>query len=439
MAKALNGAVRANSEFRGGYTRSKKSSSDTRASRNKNSRTGAGPKRQMAVLALPRVSASEITCFDQRIRLTSTEDDFFRNNCNNFSEHAARNGLGLRRGVPSYILEMPGKVLSSPMGQLLRPMFDNIQVGHAPTNINSSTTSSPAVSAPPTRASPAAPPNPWASIPPKQTAVEHKGTPLLDKQQMLLSTDTSIVAACIGKLHPDDEQYELLRKLSTSDPWSSKEISSVLCYLRSVIETDEKKKSCALMLFRLVVLKESKDEVNPDSGEEYETSTDFVRSLLLSDMLSLANLSMAYCVLSNAIGTKAPKWVGSDKDRFQQLVDRAMVDCDISKEGPSTQAQVSLRQMAAALIYNSSRLVGNKNANKHDDDLSEVEMSILVGCLERLQTETDEVTSDRLYMSLGELYKSKSLGQAAISLTKDLGMHEMFVDRPIAKEVASFM
>ncbi|EJK64077.1 hypothetical protein THAOC_15223 [Thalassiosira oceanica] len=360
-----------------------------------------------------------------------TSYDFFRNNCNNFSEVASKNGLGLTSGVPSYILEMPEKVLSSPMGQLLRPMLDNMQVGHAPTNINTST----AVSAQPNIASPVAPPNPWASITPKDTAVEQGGTPLLDKQQMLLSTDTNIVAVCVEKLHPNDEQSELLRKLSTSDSWSPKELSSVHCYLRSVIATDEKKRSHALMCFRLVVLKKSM----PNCGVEYDTSTDFVRNLLLSDTLSLENLSLAYCVLSNAIGAQTPKWVDSDIDKFQQLIDRAMVDCDNSKECPSTHVQISLRQMAAAFIYNSSRLVGSKNTKQHVDELSEVEMSILIGCLERLQTETDEVTTDRLYMALGELFKSKSLGQAAISLTKDLGMYEVFDERPIAKEVASLM
>ena len=316
------------------------------------------------------------------------------------------------------------------MGQLLRPVLDNMQVGHAPTTINSSTSSSPTVSA----SSPVAPSNPWASNTPKGTANDKEGTPLLDKQQMLLSTDTNIVAVCIDKLNPSVEQSELLRKLSTSDSWSSEEISLVHFYLRSVIEADEKKTSHALMCFRLAVLKSSM----PDCGEEYDTSTDFVRGLLIDDKLSVANLSLAYCVLSNAVGTKTPKWMDSDKDKFQELIDRAMVDCDQSKEGPSTQAQISLRQMAAALIYNSSRLVGSKDVKQHDE-LSEVEMSILIGCLERLQTETDEVTSDRLYMALGELFKSKSLGQAAISLTKDLGMHEVFDERPIAKEVASLM
>eukprot|EP00475_Leptophrys_vorax_P018368 TRINITY_DN2509_c0_g1_i3.p1 TRINITY_DN2509_c0_g1~~TRINITY_DN2509_c0_g1_i3.p1 ORF type:complete len:376 (+),score=-25.11 TRINITY_DN2509_c0_g1_i3:102-1130(+) len=46
-------------------------------------------------------------------------------NCNNFSDEAAQFLVG--RGIPSYILDLPRKVLSSPQGALLAPMLQQLE------------------------------------------------------------------------------------------------------------------------------------------------------------------------------------------------------------------------------------------------------------------------------------------------------------------------
>jgi desumoylating isopeptidase 1 len=54
--------------------------------------------------------------------------DLLRRNCNNFSNDAARHGLQLNQGVPEWILQVPQKFLSSPMGMMMRPMLENMQL-----------------------------------------------------------------------------------------------------------------------------------------------------------------------------------------------------------------------------------------------------------------------------------------------------------------------
>ena len=58
--------------------------------------------------------------------------DLLERNCNNFSHDAALEGLRLPQGVPSYILEIPQRFATSPMGQMIRPMLEQMQVTSTP-------------------------------------------------------------------------------------------------------------------------------------------------------------------------------------------------------------------------------------------------------------------------------------------------------------------
>ena len=50
--------------------------------------------------------------------------DLFRHNCNNFSNETAQFLVG--RGIPQYILDLPNEILSTPMGQMLAPMIQQM-------------------------------------------------------------------------------------------------------------------------------------------------------------------------------------------------------------------------------------------------------------------------------------------------------------------------
>ena len=50
--------------------------------------------------------------------------DLFRHNCNNFSNETAQFLVG--RGIPQHILDLPNEILSTPMGQMLGPMIQQM-------------------------------------------------------------------------------------------------------------------------------------------------------------------------------------------------------------------------------------------------------------------------------------------------------------------------
>ena len=50
--------------------------------------------------------------------------DLFRHNCNNFSHETAQFLVG--RGIPQHIVDLPGEILATPMGQMLAPMLQQM-------------------------------------------------------------------------------------------------------------------------------------------------------------------------------------------------------------------------------------------------------------------------------------------------------------------------
>jgi len=344
--------------------------------------------------------------------------DLISRNCNNFSNAAAQS-LRLPKTVPQWILDLPQKFMSSPLGMMMRPMLEQMQMTTvAPTNIgNNGSMRGIVPQQQPAPMPTAAAANPWTNIPsttatPTTQPTKSKGTPLLDKQTALLSTDVGVVKICIGKLKPDEEQTKLLSKLAdTNAQWTGTEISSVHKYLQSVITNNAQCISYALMLLRLVVLK---------GGDAATESTKLVASLIIDGKLKSSTISMAWCVLSNAMGSNNPP-----KLDLAPIIDQALSDCDCSKDK-------ALRQSSAAFIYNVSRCL-TKEASS-DGELSEGDMSILLGALENLQEEPDAETAKRLYMATGQLLKSNA---SAVSLVNELGLMDGEVARGKMKEVES--
>jgi hypothetical protein len=411
--------------------------------------------------------------------------DLFQRNCNNFSEEAARHGLRLPNGVPRWILDLPQKVLSSPMGVILRPILEQMQItNNAPTNLPTGGNAGPMRASRPTFAhgtmstetSTSKADNPWAGIPApssyapsawpsspaRETTVATSTkaanakpvTPIIDKQTALLSTDTGVVKICIDRLKPREEHAHLFLKLTNvKASWTREEITSVHEYLRFVINDDAQHASYALMLMRLVVLKRDLGAGSVGAIETWAHSVQLVAKLLLEDKLSsIANRSMAWCVLGNAMGSiESPDsivFADSGDYNLMQVVDRALHDCGSLKETST----ITLRQSAGAFIYNASRyltLEGVCNGEVENDgsaELSEEQMAILLGCLEHLQDETDSTSMQRLLMATGELLKSHRFGKTAANLVNDLGMLDKNIGNgkgvhveALAKEVTAML
>jgi len=416
--------------------------------------------------------------------------DLLSRNCNNFSHDAALEGLRLGRGVPQWILEVPQKFLSSPMGMMIRPILEQMQITNtAPTNIGSGRNgvggdlgmdgSNPFGSGNSSSLVPSATPpapavaNPWANIPSSlpsslskaETAEAPtapntaKSTPLLDKQTgPLLSTDAKVVSACVSRLVPDenDKQRDVLFKLAESNhTWEEEELSAVHQQLMSFVESGSGV-SFALMLLRLAVLQQ------PTSGNAVsDKSTGMVVEMLLEEkpqlVSSATTKSMAWCVLSNAVGSKnPPNWFDglseSTNEKFLRLIDLALNDGNPTSDASSSQTDISLRQSAVAFLYNVSHQLAHREGSKapqaeENEELSEAVMAILIGCLENLMEEKDVVSLTRRYMCLGQLLKAKRFGKNAIGLVRDLGLfdgvcehREYYSDLDsLAKEVANLL
>ncbi|KAL7520198.1 hypothetical protein ACHAWX_004944 [Stephanocyclus meneghinianus] len=380
--------------------------------------------------------------------------DLLSRNCNNFSHEAAIHGLRLPNGIPQWILDVPSKFLSSPMGMMMRPILEGMQLSNnAPTNLpHGGVVRSHPVQHTPVLTENASAVNPWANIPATSTTkAESKkkavveGTPILDKQTgPLLSTETGVVPACIAKLvakqddlphslaetREEDKTSQLLAKLADPQaPWSQSELQIVHQHLQSFVKNGIHL-SFALMLLRLAVLKHPSCET---PNREQCTSTRLVAELLLNDdnKLSLSNQCMAFCVLSNAIGSnnEVPTWTRNENGRgesdfFLQVIDQALRCCDPTVMGSSSSGHVSLRQSAAAFLYNVARKLaeGKSEGDRESDGLSEATMSILIGCIENIGEEKDVTTLKRRFLCLGQLLKSPSFGKAAASLAGDLGL-----------------
>jgi len=382
--------------------------------------------------------------------------DFFHRNCNNFSEEAARRGLRLEKGVPRWILELPQKFLNSPMGMVVRPVLEQMQISNtAPTNLTGGGTGSARATQPSyapstiSTSAVAADANPWANIsaatptpatqPSSLAKQASPATPQLDKQTALLSTDTGVVKVCIDRLKPEQKQSGLLSKLAdTETSWTQQDIDSVHRYLRSVVNKGAEHVSFAFMLLRLAVLRQPtcSDMI---SIEEQSQSTSHVANLLLGGKLnSLATRSMAWCVLSNAMGSTQPldwdSFAGKESCELTRVIDQALSDSDPAEDGASLPSHVLLRQSAAAFLYNSARRV--TDTGNEGTDLSECTMSILLGCFEHLHEESDVTTRKRHYMAIGELLKSREFGETAVGLVKDLGLMDEGIRQGEDEEVA---
>ena len=132
--------------------------------------TGMEPVQEL-VLGRTRVSRRQWEQWCQRMAArdrgpySATSYDLLTRNCNNFSYDAVTQGLGLSAQVfPTWILDVPRRFLSSPMGQMVRPLLENMRVTH-PAGAQSVLPAVDAAPPPPPTPPPPSDYNPWANIP----------------------------------------------------------------------------------------------------------------------------------------------------------------------------------------------------------------------------------------------------------------------------------
>lgn len=371
--------------------------------------------------------------------------DLLSHNCNNFSHDAALRGLKLPSGVPEWILDVPRRFLSSPMGQMVRPMLENMQMrggtdgasapfSDVPTSAFSTTTTTSVVSSS----------NPWANIPettPKTAGMNENGdckpsgttiknTPVLDSHcKPLVSSEYKTTSLCVKKISTvleeatDQEALEALgRTLATTHRLNEEEVDhasriilKVLKFSKSTVMT------FTLMLLRVIVLESTGVEKAVKEClewiEEYLTSSD--TQLKGSDTAR----AMAWLTLANA--ASLPWWCNTISEK---LLDALFVDW-----AKDTQPRAEIRQAAAAFSYNyvlqSSSTPPSTSDQSHE--LTDVQVSLLCGSLENIAEETDGTTQLRRLLVAARILVPKDSNTPSgtvRALMQDLGFVDAIQD-----------
>lgn len=392
-------------------------------------------------LSLGRTSVSqgqfEAWCQNctQTGRYTAASYDLLQRNCNNFSHDAAQEGLKLSQGVPAWILDVPRKFLSSPMGQMVRPMLENMQMGapgggmgaapfaNATTNSFSATPPAPAPAVDTSV-------NPWANMPapkPKEeedskpkAATTPKGTPILDLYcKPLVSEEYKTIALCTKKLCSsleDTADQETLQSLgdtlTNTQKLNSQQVEQLAEILLSkILQPAKPVVTFALMLLRVVVLQSTGEE------ESVKKCLQWIESQLRQSeeesppLKTHAARSMAWLTLANAASLSWYTAVGS--------MEAAFADWTLD-----SQPRPEVRQAAAAFLYNQVLLP----TAQADDELSDDRVSLLCASLESILEETDATTRLRRLLVAARILVPKNSKDwvvlSAKSLMQDLGFPE---------------
>lgn len=420
----------------------------------------------------------EAWCVQQMIsgRYSAAAYDLFHRNCNNFSHDAALQGLRLSKGVPHSVLSVPERVLASPMGQMLRPMLQNMQVTraegsetvHAPFGnqgrsvlgtTNNSNVVMPINSNSNNNTSTTSNSNPWGALSPdrtpsadeadgpsksktakttttEQTAASPKNTngglvSLASITSPLLSKETNMLPMCATKMSQvasnNDEKLHLeqaARLLCTQQTLSKSILHSVCQVVMTCFETNQAM-TFALFLLRILVMQRSNNETTLSTHEFVLPCFQWVVQQLLdasssSIFTSPTSRSAAWLTCANAIGT----CVVLEESVLHSLIDVALLDT------ATTNKPLPVRQAACAFLYNAAYCSARKSDNH--DELDELQTLFLCSSLSFLE-ETDGTCRMRKVMVIATILKpaadnnAKKVNQAAKTLLNDLGLAEILL------------
>lgn len=398
---------------------------------------------QIQSLGMTDISQSEFEAWCQstgHYKFNANSYDLLSRNCNHFSHEAALHGLKLQRGVPEWILTVPQRFLSSPMGQMIRPMLEEMQITQMAPVQGSADTQCTTASLPLTSslklASPSSPAstttdslstNPWsmpATVNKVPSRTESRPRPnavpsiLDDFTQPMLSNDTTSLPLCIKKLSPrmlacnddlDLAKLDIVAK-SLQGTVSSNHKDTLLLAIPATVEsllhilTDDTNAldiPFALLLLRLIVLKYPEDTVDCMDWL-------FGATLFPDTWKTPTTRSLAWCVASNYLASIDNSMVPSDTP---PLVDIAIGDWH--------HKSIQVRQAASTFLYNYALL-----KNKHSHDMADdAVVSVLCSAMENLTEENDSTTRLRQLVLCGRLVFPDriNVNEVAKELMQDLG------------------
>ena len=393
-------------------------------------------------------------------QFTASTYNLLTNNCNNFSD-ACVNFL-VNHGIPSYIIDLPNIVFSTPMGAMLRPMIENMQnqinasgggmdpfgggLQSARPSLQQNTLQaqlqqdrstrtqafavSPATSAPTTATAEAK-----LEELPLLSAENHQAT--LDAiTNKLINTKKSDGSGLLL----DEATQNLIVNVKNSLNSSTNAVHNVQisddefnCLL-TVINQHLPCQMSALFLLRLTVLSSSVCPFVPKI-------IDVLVEKLHAGVAAFSGVPacvMALCTLSNLLGNEKARSL-----IFEHRLESRMIDSAISYLGHE---RTELRQISATMVYNFTLSCTNSKAPSQvgwcppgtatvtavngismppsEGEIPELAVQILCSTLEGVSNEVDgKARKRRLYSSLRIVRRCKS---SAVDLIKDLGFNAYF-------------
>jgi hypothetical protein len=487
---------------------------------------------QILSLGHTRVSPAQFDqwCLDmmqQHGRYHAAAYDLLQRNCNHFCHDAALQGLQLNQGVPTWILDVPRRFLASPMGQLVRPMLEQMQVtapsiptpassttpvessvgratGAVPqlyhSNNNNNNTANNDITTNTTASRNIDQTNPWAQVEPSTTPTPTTSltsiaaapptsvkTPLLDSfHAPLLSADTKTVGICISKLtaamigngtNGDEAIHKSALEsietvLSKGQTPTALALENACAAVLSVLQQQPSRTEStttpssttitfALMFLRLLVLHPpTTSGCITNSNSSWHDCLTWVQNELFGSstgttspggrLTTPAAKAMAWCVLSNHVGAL----VASSSTIITTTMSLACFHTDNNNDWlevaladwlPESQPHVEVRQAAAAFFYNlvllearqrleSSSKNGKQNIHKEEEEeeLSDLQVSLLCAALTNVSDETNSTTCLRRLMVAARLVKPRSTmspsSAAAIRLIRDCEFNSVLRD-----------
>lgn len=380
-------------------------------------------------------------------KFTAQTYDLLRNNCNNFSNEVSIFLTG--QSIPSYIIDLPRTVFSTPQGAMLRPMFESMQQSiqresgysmdpfggsTANSSISASTSLGNSSGESSTQFESYISESIKASLQDNQTTVRIV-TKVDLEEQPLTSSDKGAVSVIANKIltlktadgtsalseEDTSEINEILVLLSAANHGTFRHSNYQL--LQRIMTSYPIVEMSCLFILRLMVL-----NLEPDIGSILSIHSFVIEKLTRGPraFASVPATVMGLCLLANLLSSKEGIKImfginGDDYQTQSSLIDIAMAGL--------SHTRVEIRQMASALAYNyilvcthGGLITGPWAATSSVDEIHQQAVEFLLGNFEGLAIETDGVVRKRRLSIICRIVRTYSSGDSCLRLAQDLGL-----------------
>lgn len=384
-------------------------------------------------------------------RFSASTYDLIRNNCNHFANEVCIFLTG--NSIPSYIVDLPNIIFSTPGGAMLRPMIENMQrSAYAASEHTFDPFSNTAASS--TANSNNA--NIISNVEFETILSNSIRSAILESDKIVkvkldeypsVSNDTTSLKVLGNKilqlsrpdsiekgnlLSEDEKQLissiiSVLQQNKAIDDLDNRFNAKLFELLQKLVEDNPQSQMAVLFVLRLIALNEQVIKLNEIKTIDWilnKVSTD------LNYLNSVPALTMAICLLSNLISHNAGiDYIiqshnnSSDSDRANKIV-------DISMSGLS-HSRVEVRQMSIALAYNYTLLntqdfklsklwlTATNSEETRTKELHTHAVQLLLGCMDNLNNEQDINVRKRCLSVICRI--TRTYGVIANNFGKEIG------------------